>query len=87
MTEIKVEIPEYLGEEIEESGIDVSNLVREVLISKAFEIQLSKSRALQRAIFESLVAKSKLSEEGARELANRINSGMLEEIKNKFPEL
>ena len=89
MTElvIKVNVPEELKEELEESGLDLSNLVREVIVSKAFEIHLAKSKALQRAIFEALVNKSKLTEEDATELANKINLGMLKELKREFPEL
>lgn len=84
---IKVEMPAELKEEIEESGLDLSKLAKEIIIAKIFEIQLSKSKSLQRALFEALIIKSKLSEEEAIELADKINQGMLKDIKKELPEL
>ncbi len=86
MAEICIKIPDELREKMEESNLDLSLLVKEFITLKLFEIQLSKSVALQRAVFESLIAKSKLSEEDARELANNINIGMAEEFGSKFSE-
>lgn len=87
MTEltIKIDVPEDLKEEIEELNLDLSNLVKEIVVSKVFEMHLSRSKALQRAIFESLVAKSRLTEENAIELSNEVNLGMIDELKKKFP--
>ena len=84
---IKVDVSEELKEELEGSGIDLSNLVREVIISKAFEMHLAKSKALQRAIFEAIINKSKLSEEDAKELADKVNKGTWQELKKEFPKL
>lgn len=84
MTEICVQISEPLERELEESGVDVEEVVKEALVSKLFERQLSQSKSLQRAMFETLAAKSKLTETGARELAEKINSGMWNEIKEKI---
>jgi len=44
---------------------------------------LKESKKLQRFIFESLSAKSKLTLEDAAELANKVKEGMLEELKEK----
>ncbi len=89
MTEItiRIDIPEEFKEEIEESDIDLSSLVKELIISKVFEIHLSKSKALQKALLEALIKKSKLNEKDANELTDKINRGMLKEIKEEFPEL
>ncbi len=81
---IKVEIPEEFKEEIEKSNINLPNLIRELITLKLFEEQLKKSKALQRALFESLIDKSKLTKEGAKELADIINKGMLKKLKAKF---
>ncbi|MBI2508086.1 hypothetical protein HYV89_03980 [Candidatus Woesearchaeota archaeon] len=87
MAEFIIKIPDEVKEDLEESNIDWPKLVRKFLTAKLFEIQLSKSIALQRAVFESLTNKSKLSGVDAMELADKINTGMLNELKSEFPEL
>lgn len=84
---IKVDIPSELKEDIEKSYPELSKLARELIIAKAFEIHLSKSRALQKAIFEALAAKSRLTEEGAKTLASEIDESIYKELKEEFPEL
>jgi len=81
--EIKVEIPEELREQAEESGLDLSTLVKQFIALKLFEKQFSESVVLQRAVFESLASKSELTEKGAKELADKINMGMSESLKHK----
>lgn len=41
----------------------------------------------QRELFEALVSKSKLSSKDAKELADKVNEGMLKALKKKFPGL
>jgi len=84
MAEVCINIPDELKIEIEESELDWPTLIKEFVTLKLFERQFSKSVALQRAVFESLIAKSKLSEKDAKELADKINIGMAEEFKSKF---
>ena len=85
--ELKVEIPDELKLGMEESNLDISRLVKEFIALKVFEKQLSESRALQRAIFESLIGKSRLSKQDAKELADKVNTGMFKELKERFPAL
>lgn len=89
MTEIviKFDVPSELREDIEKSYSELSKLARELIIAKAFEIHLSKSIALQRAVFEALAFKSKLSEEDAKSVASEIDESMYKELKKEFPEL
>lgn len=87
MAEFIVEIPDEIKEDLEESKLDWSGLVSKFLAAKLFEIQLTRSIALQKAIFKSLSDKSKLSESDARGLADKVNIGMFNELKSEFPEL
>lgn len=82
-----IDVPDELKEQAEESKQELSKLVKQLVAAKLFEKQLAKSTALQRAVFESLAAKSKLTEEGAKELASEIDEGMLKELKKEFPNL
>lgn len=81
MAEISVQIPNELKQELDESGVDVQEIVKEALTSRLFEKHLAQSKALQRAMFETLIAKSKLTEKDAQELADKVNTGMLKELK------
>ena len=85
MAEISIPITDELKIELEESGIDVPKVIQEAITSKLVEQQLSKSKVLQRALFEAVVHKSKLTEKGAQELSNTINQSMLKELKKQFP--
>jgi len=71
-----------LKEEMEELP-GMEEMVVEFIKLKIFEHELKRSKELQRFIFESLAAKSKLTLEGAIELGNRVKEGMLEELKEK----
>ncbi len=84
MAEINVPIAEDLKVEIEESGLDIQKVVREAITFKLAEQHLAKSKALQRALFETIVSKSKLTPEGAKELALLIDQGMLHDMKEKI---
>lgn len=87
MVQLSIDIPDKLKQEAEQSDLDLPNLVKQFISLKIFEKQLSESTALQRAVFESLISKSKLTEEDAKELADQVNIGMLKELEHKYPEL
>ncbi len=85
MTEVCVPLSDELEKQLEEAGLNPTLIAKEAIISKLFERQLSKSKALQRSMFEVLVAKSKLTEKDARELSQKIKGGIWEEVKSQFP--
>ena len=87
MGTISVRVPNELKAELEESWLDVGEVVREALVSKLIEQKFSKSKALRRVIFESLISKSKLTKKGAKELADKVNEGMWKEIQKTYPGL
>ncbi len=80
MAEIKLEVPE---EELEGLSEDWQKIALEAIISRAFELRLEKSRKLQRAIFEMLASKSKLTRKDALELGSKLNEGLLKELKER----
>jgi len=82
MGELRVEIPEEFEEKIKEFP-EMEEMIVEFIRLKIFEHELKRSKKLQRFIFESLSAKSKLTMEDAAELANKVKEGMLEELKEK----
>jgi len=77
-----VEIPEEFEEKIKEFP-EMEEMIVEFIRLKIFEHELKKLKELQRFIFESLSAKSKLTLEDAIELGNKVKEGMLEELKEK----
>ncbi len=80
--EVRFKVPMELKEEMEELP-GMEEMVVEFIKLKIFEHELKRSKELQRFIFESLAAKSKLTLEDAIELGNRVKQGMLEELKEK----
>ncbi len=86
MADICIPVSDDFQRQLEESEIDISTVVKEALVSKLAERHLSKSKALQRAIFEVLAAKSRLTEENALHLADTINKGMFEKLQERFPD-
>lgn len=82
MAEVVIKIPEELKDKME--GLPgMEEMVAEFIRLKIFEHELKKSKELQRFIFESLSAKSKLTVENAKELGDKVNEGLLEELKEK----
>ena len=77
-----MEIPAEFEEKIKEFP-EMEDMIVEFIKLKIFEHELKKSKELQRFIFESLSAKSKLTLEDAIELGNKVKEGMLEELKEK----
>jgi len=86
MAQICIDIPDELKQQAEESNLDLSNSIKQFIALKVFEKQLSESTELQRAVFEFLASKSKLTEEGAKELADQVKEGMWKEFKKAFPD-
>ena len=82
MGELTIKIPEELKKEMEEFP-EMEEMIVEFIRLKIFEHELKKSKELQRFIFESLSAKSKLTLEDAIELGNKVKEGMLGELKEK----
>jgi len=80
MAEIKLKVPE---EEIEGLSEDWKKIALEAIASRAFELRLEKSKKLQRAIFEMLASKSKLTRKDALELGSKLNEGLLKELKER----
>jgi|TARA_B100001964_G_scaffold40614_1_gene44517 Zn-dependent peptidase ImmA (M78 family) len=81
-------MPLQLSRELEEKikefpGVDWSNVAEEAIRAKAFELRLSKSKELQKALLEALASKSKLTEKDALELGRKVNEGISKELKEK----
>lgn len=87
MAEVCINLPEELKLEIEESNLDLSKLVKEIVALKLFEKRLSESATFQRVLFESIVSKSKLTQKQADELADKVSEGMFKRLKEKYSEL
>jgi len=80
--EVRFKVPKELKEEIEKLP-GMEEMIVEFIRLKIFEHELKKSKELQRFILESLSAKSKLTLENALELGDKVNEGMLEELREK----
>ncbi len=82
MAEIVVKIPDELERKIKVfPEINWSELATDFFRSKVFELELRRSRELQRAMFETLTSKSKLTREGALEIGKNINESMFRDLK------
>lgn len=77
MAELAVEIPK----ELEEKMPEIEGLVREFIRLKVFELELKRSRELQRFVLDALASKSKLTAKGAAELGAKVGQGMLKELE------
>jgi hypothetical protein len=58
-------------------------MIVEFLRLKVFELELKRLRELQRLMLEMLSMKSKLTEEDAVKLGEKVREGMLQELKEK----
>lgn len=81
-------MPLQLSKELEEKirefpEVDWSNVAEEAIKAKTFELKLSRSRELQRALLEALASKSKLTEKDALELGRKVDEGISKELKEK----
>jgi capsid portal protein len=79
MGELRLKVPEELEEKLKELT-EWESMLLEFIRLKIFEHELQKSKELQRFVLESLAAKSKLTPEDARELAEKVKAGMLDEL-------
>ena len=78
MPTLTLAIPEDLKQEMDSlPEINWSEIARKGISEKAAEF----------AVFKSIVAKSKLSENGALELGKKVNEGLYKKYKKKFEEL
>lgn len=78
--------PLQLSKELEKKmmefpDVDWSKVTEEAISAKAFELKLSRSKELQRALIESLASKSKLTEKSALDLGNKVSSGISKELE------
>ena len=82
--ELKIEIPPELEEEVRRiPREELSRMIIEFLKLKVFELELKRSKELQRLVLEMLSMKSKLTEEDAVKLGEKVREGMLKELKEK----
>ena len=79
MGELRVQVPEELEEKLKEFT-EWESMILEFIRLKVLEHELQKSKVLQRFMLESLAARSKLTPEDARELAEKVKAGMLDEL-------
>ena len=63
--------------------VDWSKVAEEAIKARAFELRLSRSKELQRALLEALASKSKLTEKDALELGMKVNEGVSNELKER----
>jgi len=88
MAELKIEIPDELSKELNESPeFDWPEFIAKSIELKSFELELERSNKLKLLLLKSLTSKSKLSkdesEKFADELGNKIKEDRLGELKNK----
>ena len=64
-------------------GVDWTEVAEEAIKAKAFELRLSRSKELQKALLEALASKSKLTEKDALELGKKVSNGISKELEEK----
>ena len=87
MAELKIEIPDELSKELNESPeFDWPEFIAKSIELKSFELELERSNKLK-LLLKSLTSKSKLSKDEAEkfadELGSKIKEDRLGELKNK----
>ncbi len=88
MAELKIEIPEELSKELNESlEFNWPEFITKSIELKAFELELERSNKLKLLLLKSLTSKSKLSKEEAEkfadELGTKIKEERLSELRDK----
>ena len=63
--------------------VDWSKVTEEAINAKSFELRLSRSKELQRALIKSLASKSKFTEKDALEFGNKVNKGISKELEER----
>jgi len=69
MSEIVVKVPS--------DDVNWKDFLEKAVELKKFELELEKSKSLQRAVLEMLGSKSRLSEEQAKNLSKLVNKGLV----------
>lgn len=81
---MRIEIPPELEEEVRRiPREELSRMIIEFLRLKVFELELKRLRELQKLILEMLSMKSKLTEEDAVKLGEKVKEDILQELKEK----
>lgn len=81
MPELKVKIPSAVVEEAPD--VDWVGFAEESIKLRFFELQLTRSKEIRRALLRLLAEKSKLTESDALELGRLIKSGRFEKLKKQ----
>ena len=71
--EVKVKVPA--------DDVDWEGFLQKAVELKQFELELERSKILQRAVLEMLGSKSKLTEQQAKSLSNLVNKGLVKRYK------
>lgn len=71
--EVKVKVPA--------DDVDWESFLQKAVELKKFELELERSRSLQRAVLEMLASRSKLTEEQAKKLGKLVNKGLAKRYK------
>ncbi|MEK6888426.1 MAG: hypothetical protein AABX14_05780 [Candidatus Aenigmatarchaeota archaeon] len=79
MSEIIVNVPK--------DDVDWKGFLEKAVELKKFELELEKSKSLQRAVLETLGSKSRLTEEHAKELSKLVNKGLAKRYSKDFRSL
>lgn len=72
--EVKIKVPV-------ESDVDWKSFLEKAVELKKFEIELERSKKLQRSVIEMLASKSKLTEKDALELGRKVSKGLAKRYK------
>ena len=75
MSEVVVKVPE--------DNVDWKSFLNKAVELKRFELELEKSRSLQRAVLEMLGSKSRLTEGQAKSLSKLVNKGLANRYSRK----
>lgn len=81
MPELRVKVPSEVVESAPD--IDWAGFAEESIRSRFFELQLTRSKEIRRALLRLLAEKSKLTEGSALELGRLIKRGRFERLKRQ----
>ncbi|PIY35773.1 MAG: hypothetical protein COZ04_02470 [Candidatus Aenigmarchaeota archaeon CG_4_10_14_3_um_filter_37_21] len=74
-------MPELMVKVPEESGVNWERFLQRAVELKVFELELKRSKGLQRVVMEYLASKSKLSKKQALKLGRLVNKGLSERYR------
>ncbi len=81
MPELKIKVPSEVVEEAPD--VDWVGFAEESIRLRFFELQLSRSKEIRRALLRLLAEKSKLTEKDALELGRLIKKGRFRKLKKE----